>query len=47
MREELIKAIVALLETTGERELDLIYRFVKNITAEAPSLRPGRREAKG
>ncbi len=45
MREEQIRAIVALLETAGERELDLIYRFIKNITAEAPSLRMGRREA--
>lgn len=47
MKEELIKAIVALLEKAGERELDLIYRFIKNITAEAQSLRLGRREAKG
>ena len=31
MKEELIKAIVALLEKAGERELDLIYRFVANI----------------
>ena len=47
MREELIKAIVALLETAGEKEIDLVYRFIKNITAEASSLRMGRREAKG
>ena len=47
MKEELIKAIVALLEKAGERELDLIYRFVANIIKEDPSLWPGRREAKG
>ena len=30
-REDLTKAIMALLEKAGERELDLIYRFIKSL----------------
>lgn len=30
-REELISRIIALLERAGEREIDLIYRFVSRL----------------
>ena len=30
-RDELIKAIVALLEKAGEKEIDLVYRFIKKL----------------